>query len=71
MALRDTCWLAAYSALVFLSFLCSTSASEKTLVLIDNANTKETHSIFFNSLKGKASIYSLAFVLLQTVEEHL
>ena len=30
-----------------------------TLVLVDNANTKETHSIFFNSLKDRG--FDLSF----------
>ena len=34
-------------------------AGGKTLVLVDNANTKETHSIFFNSLKGKNELQQI------------
>ena len=38
---------------IFLGCFHLTEAGGKTLVLLDNANTKETHSIFFNSLKGR------------------
>lgn len=40
---------------VFLACFQLTEAGGKTLVLVDNANTKETHSIFFNSLKGRSN----------------
>lgn len=53
---RDTCRSAGffvYALVVLAIFVPSTEAGGKTLVLLDNANTKETHSIFFNSLKGK------------------
>ena len=53
---KDTCrsfgfFVSAFA--VLLACLHLTEAGGKTLVLLDNANTKETHSIFFNSLKGK------------------
>lgn len=38
---------------VLLACFDLTEAGGKTLVLLDNANTKETHSIFFNSLKER------------------
>ncbi|XP_044169192.1 dolichyl-diphosphooligosaccharide--protein glycosyltransferase 48 kDa subunit-like [Acropora millepora] len=38
---------------IFLGCFHLTEAGGKTLVLLDNANTKETHSIFFNSLKER------------------
>lgn len=53
---RDTCRSFAFFAsalVVFLGCFHFTEAGGKTLVLLDNANTKETHSIFFNSLKER------------------
>ena len=59
---RDTCRASGFfvSGLVVL-FTCFhlTKAGGKTLVLLDNSNTKETHSIFFNSLKGKNRLQTL------------
>ena len=52
MAVRDTCRSALLLVLVS-SLLYLASAKGNTLVLLDNANTKETHSIFFNSLRGE------------------
>ena len=55
---RDTCRSFAFFAsalVVFLGCFHFTEAGGKTLVLLDNANTKETHSIFFNSLKGNGA----------------
>ena len=63
MALEDTCRMVALCALIFFSVFYSAHANEKTLVLIDNANTKETHSIFFNSLKGELTQNILALNL--------
>ncbi|XP_020608905.1 dolichyl-diphosphooligosaccharide--protein glycosyltransferase 48 kDa subunit-like [Orbicella faveolata] len=52
---KDTCrlWLFISTFTVFLALFQLTEAGGKTLVLVDNANTKETHSIFFNSLKER------------------
>ncbi|KAK3738104.1 hypothetical protein QZH41_013842 [Actinostola sp. cb2023] len=59
MAAVDTCRSVGFFA-IFLLSLCSISFAEKrTLILIDNANTKETHSIFFGSLKDKG--YELTY----------
>ena len=55
MAATDTCRFTT----VLLAFLCCfaallqvSSGGGKTLVLLDNAHIKETHSIFFKFLKG-------------------
>ena len=57
---KDTCrpfgFLVSLLA-VFLVCFHLTEAGGKTLVLLDNSNTRETHSIFFNSLKGKNEIW--------------
>ena len=52
--LKDTCRSVGFfifHLVVLLACFDLTEARGKTLVLLDNANTKETHSIFFNSLK--------------------
>ncbi|CAH3018268.1 unnamed protein product [Porites evermanni] len=53
---KDTCrpfgFLVSLLA-VFLVCFHLTEAGGKTLVLLDNSNTRETHSIFFNSLKER------------------
>ncbi|EDO40875.1 predicted protein [Nematostella vectensis] len=59
MAALHTCRFAGFCLLFLLSFLHSSFAGQRTLVLLDNANTKETHSIFFSSLKAKG--YELTF----------
>ena len=57
---KDTClpfgFLVSLLA-VFLVCFHLTEAGGKTLVLLDNSNTRETHSIFFNSLKGKNEVW--------------
>jgi len=55
MVAMDTCRLCGFLPLFFLSFCSLTLAGKRTLVLLDNANTQETHSIFFGSLKGEKS----------------
>ena len=50
--LKDTCRSVGFfisTLVVLLACFDLTEAGGKTLVLLDNANTKETHSIFFNS----------------------
>ncbi|XP_031557244.1 dolichyl-diphosphooligosaccharide--protein glycosyltransferase 48 kDa subunit-like [Actinia tenebrosa] len=59
MAAVDTCRSLGLFSLFLLTFLHVSTAGKKTLVLLDNANTKETHSIFFGSLKDKG--YELIF----------
>jgi len=49
----DTCRFAGFFLVFLLSLSSFSFAWKRTLVLIDNANTKETHSIFFGSLKDK------------------
>lgn len=59
---RDTCRSLGFfvsTLVVFLACFKLTEAGGKTLVLLDNANTKETHSIFFNSLKGENELLHL------------
>ena len=54
--LKDTCRSVGFfisTLVVLLACFDLTEAGGKTLVLLDNANTKETHSIFFNSLKER------------------
>lgn len=54
--LEDTCrslWFFVSTLAVLFACFQLAEAGGKTLVLVDNANTKETHSIFFNSLKGR------------------
>ena len=57
---KDTCrpfgFLVSLLA-IFLVCFHLTEAGGKTLVLLDNSNTRETHSIFFNSLKGKNEVW--------------
>ena len=55
---KDTCrlWFFISTFTVLVAFFQLTEAGGKTLVLVDNANTKETHSIFFNSLKGRKKL---------------
>lgn len=56
----DTCRSVGFFVSTLAVLLASfqlTEAGGKTLVLVDNANTKETHSIFFNSLKGKKKLH--------------
>lgn len=63
--LKDTCRSVGFfisTLVVLLAYFDLTEAGGKTLVLLDNANTKETHSIFFNSLKGKTKLHSQAGV---------
>lgn len=57
---KDTCRLRFFISTftVLLALFQLTEAGGKTLVLVDNANTKETHSIFFNSLKGRKNVQS-------------
>ncbi|PFX29933.1 dolichyl-diphosphooligosaccharide--protein glycosyltransferase 48 kDa subunit-like [Stylophora pistillata] len=60
--MRDTCRSVGFfisTLVVLLACFDLTKAGGKTLVLLDNANTKETHSIFFNSLKERG--YDLVF----------
>ena len=57
--LKDTCRSVRFfisTLVVLLACFDLTEAGGKTLVLLDNANTKETHSIFFNSLKLNSSL---------------
>ncbi len=58
MAAKDTCRFAS-TLLASLSFCLLLSnavcTGGKTLVLLDNQFIKETHSIFFNFLRGKFS----------------
>ena len=54
--LKDTCRSVGFfisTLVVLLACFDLTEAEGKTLVLLDNANAKETHSIFFNSLKER------------------
>ena len=56
MAAKYTCRAVGISALFLLiavAILPAANAGGKTLVLLDNANTKDTHSIFFNTMKGE------------------
>ena len=62
---KDTCRSVGFfisTLVVLLACFDLTEAGGKTLVLLDNANTKETHSIFFNSLKGKTKLHLQAGV---------
>lgn len=43
------------SCTLFVS-VCNVNAGGETLVLLDNLAIKETHSMFFKSLKGKIKI---------------
>ena len=64
MARKYTCLLTKESAVFLLFALCSASVvhgAGKVLVLVDNINTQDTHSIFLNSLKG-IKFSSLVFV---------
>jgi len=38
---------------VFLQIVAVTFAGKKTLVLVDNWSIRETHSVFFKSLRGE------------------
>lgn len=44
-------------SILTLSLAAFANASKETLVLLNNLVIKETHSILFNTLKGKISFY--------------
>ena len=49
----DTCRISLGLVIVICQLLAFSHAGGKTLVLLDNALVKESHSIFFASLKGE------------------
>lgn len=51
------------AGLIFVACLATLcSANKKTLVLLDNWTIRETHSIFFKSLRGEHSIANASVV---------
>ena len=50
--------------LAILSFSFVSAANKRTLVLLDNWTIRETHSIFFNTLRGKH--VSLDLIIINT-----
>jgi hypothetical protein len=67
MAALDTCRSVGLFLLFLLTFFHISIAGKKTLILLDNANTKETHSIFFGSLKGMVLLKLLIQVMVDTL----
>lgn len=64
MAREDTCLLTKGLAVFCLFVLCSASfvhSAGRILVLVDNINTQDTHSIFLNSLKGWSFKHLIVF----------
>ena len=62
---KDTCRPFGFFVSVLSVFLVCFHLAEgggKTLVLLDNSNTKETHSVFLNSLKGKNEMCSMHLI---------
>lgn len=47
-------WSLLWLLLPLLGLVCS--SGPRTLVLLDNLNLRETHSLFFRSLKGKSGV---------------
>ena len=58
------------TGLIIVIFLTATCfANKKTLVLVDNWAVRETHSIYFRSLRGKSPLnYWLKFIPIRTTD---
>ena len=76
MARKYTCLLTKELAVFLLLGLYSASVvhgAGKVLVLVDNINTQDTHSIFLNSLKGikYSCLYIVIFCNLYTLRVYM
>ena len=53
--------------LAIVSFGFVSAASKRTLVLLDNWTIRETHSIFFRTLRGKKNVSRCTYALVQVI----